>query len=353
MYGVSIMARKKQVLGMTDNQPGADVAKSALAKNNLDSLPEKLKRDLESTGGDLRSYLHDTFGFTPEKKEVLWKLSSGATAKFLEISLTYEQVKDSTYVDFSINGRDQEYLNKVNLEDLSTMDFQQFYPAIANRKKGKISFLDGSRRRAYFLSQEGKIPFFSVLISDNDISLVDAQALAKSIQTAKEHNLYELGKRCLSMRNNAGLTQQDIADAFSISQSRVSKAMKAAMTSKELYELFDDINELSGSDYAELSKVDINVLSENDKSSLLKDIKKGNVDIVMPQLRKLLKDHKPIPKKAIVSYMAEYEDKKKFAKKSVNKSTRKTTYEFQRLSSSEQAMIDEAIIAVFNKMEGD
>ncbi|WP_412500653.1 hypothetical protein [Vibrio cyclitrophicus] len=63
------MARKKQVLGMTDNQPGADVAKSALAKNNLDSLPEKLKRDLESTGGDLRSYLHDTFGFTPEKKK--------------------------------------------------------------------------------------------------------------------------------------------------------------------------------------------------------------------------------------------------------------------------------------------
>ncbi len=351
MYGALTMAKKKNVMGMTDNQPGAEEAKSALAQSNLNSLPEKLKRDLAVTGGDLRSYLRDAFGVESDVKEVTWELNSGSKATFIEANLTYDQVKSDTYVDFSINGRDQEYLNAQNLDDLSTMQFQQFYPAIATRKNGKISLLDGSRRRAYFLLQEGKITEFSVLISDDDISHSDAKNLAKSIQTAKEHNLYELGKRCLTIKKSTDVTQQEIAEALCISQSRVSKAMKAAAISSELYSLFHDINDLSGSDYAELARFDARILQDADKTLALEGVERGEVENVMGQLRRLMKEAQPVKTKAIVSHMARYDDKKKMAKKSVHPSTRKTTYEFQRLSAAEQTMIDEAIEAVFLKMK--
>ncbi|OEF91671.1 ParB family protein [Vibrio splendidus] len=344
------MVKKKQILGITGDQNNVKEAQLTTAKNNLESLPEKLKQDLKATGGDLHSYLRDTFGVTAGAKEVNWKLASGATAMFLEVELTYEQVKESTLVEFDINGRDQQYLTADNLNDLSTMDYQQFYPAIAIRKHGKVSFLDGSRRRAYFLLQKGRIPHFTVLVSDDDITPADAKALAKSIQTAKEHNLYELGKRFLLMKD-AGMTQQEIASSFSISQSRVSKAMKAATISQELYALFYDINELSGADYAELAKIDTYLLrSEKNYLSNL-DIEKGSVDSVMVQLRKLVSSKTEKPKPVTVSLVT-FEDKNKFAKKTYNKDTRRTTYDFQRLTMVQQAQIDEAISRLMDDIFG-
>ncbi|PCD85930.1 ParB family protein [Vibrio mediterranei] len=346
------MAKKKQILGITGDQENVEEAKLTIAKSNLESLPDKLKQDLEATGGNLQSYLRDTFGVTTETKEVVWKLASGAKATFLEVGLTYEQVKNETLVEFDINGRDQQYLTAENLSDLSTMDYQQFYPAITIRKDGKISFLDGSRRRAYFLLQEGRISHFTVLVSDDDISSADAKALAKSIQTAKEHNLYELGKRLLPMKEG-GMTQLEIAKSFSISQSRVSKAIKAATINQELYALFADINELSGANYAELAKIDTHILKREDKYLCTLGIEKGDVDSVMVQLRKLIKGDAPEIEKSITVPLVTFDDKNKFAKKTHNKAARRITYDFQRLTAEQQSRIDTAISNVMNEMFGD
>ncbi|MCQ1059602.1 hypothetical protein LRP52_43115 [Photobacterium sp. ZSDE20] len=112
-----------------------------MAEEKLSALPDQLKNDLEITGTDLGTYLREAFGIDSASKEVKWTLESGRKAKFIEASLSYEQVKNDTVVEFEINGRDQDFLNEENLSDLSIMDYQQFYPAIACRKEVRLTSL--------------------------------------------------------------------------------------------------------------------------------------------------------------------------------------------------------------------
>lgn len=175
---------------------------------------------------------------------------------FVEVKLSYEQVKKETYIDFQINGRDQELLNQNNLYDLSTLDFQKFYPAIGCRVDNQINILDGSRRRVYFLLKKGAIKSFTVLLAQGNISQSDAKALAKSLQSAKEHNRYEICKRC-ELYKNAGLkSQEEIANALGISRTKVTRAIQASSIGRDLYHLFNDINELTVKDYAALTKIE-------------------------------------------------------------------------------------------------
>ncbi|WP_305810575.1 hypothetical protein [Photobacterium leiognathi] len=87
------MAKKKAVMGLTDNQPGAEESKQNLAKANLESLPEQLRRDLDITGTSLQEYLVSTFGIGAATNEVEWTLESGKKETFVEVKLSYEQVK--------------------------------------------------------------------------------------------------------------------------------------------------------------------------------------------------------------------------------------------------------------------
>lgn len=346
------MAKKKQILGFTGDQESAEEARLSAAKKNLQSFPEKLKQDLEATGGELHSYLKETFGAAVGSKQVTWSLASGATASFFEVELTYEQVQQNTMVTFDVNGRDQSLLTKESLEDLNSLNFQQFYPAVGREVEGCIDVLDGSRRRAWFLLQEGKIASFRILVTQDDISTTDAKALAKQLQTAKEHNLYELGRRFIPMKE-AGMTQQEIAKSFSISQSRVSKAMKAATINQEIYALFYDINELSGADYAELAKIETQIIKSESKYQISLDIERGGVDSVMMQLRKLIKTNKSETSKSVTVPLVTFDDKNKYAKKIYNKTNRRTTYEFQRLTTEQQAKIDETISNLMTQIFGE
>ena len=341
MYGAQIMARKKEVMGLTDNQPGAEESKRNLAKNNLSSLPEQILRDLELTGGELLSYLKDSFGIDGSVKEVVWKLESGKSETFVEVNLSYEQVKNDTFVDFEVNGRDQEFLNGNNVSDLSTMDYQQFYPAIACKAGDKINILDGSRRRAYFLLQEGAIEFFTVLVAKNDVSVSDAKALAKELQTAKEHNLYEIGKRCEFYKQTGLKKQDEIAAAMGISRTKVVRAMQAAAIDRAIYRLFDDINELSVRDYADLHKLSTQLEKRDDKANIISEVERGSVDVVIGSLKDLITEKKPKQDKAKVIHLVEFEDKNKHAKKKTK--GRNISYEFNQLTNHEQKVLDEAI----------
>ena len=187
------MAKKRGVMSPLGNAVGAEEAQINAAKANIESLKRQITTEIEKVSEDVTLSLQNLFGLESVGKSFLWQLASGATATFTEATLSYEQVRDSTYVTFDVNGRDQTLLNADSLQDLDSLAFQQFYPAVTREVNGKLDVLDGSRRRAWFLLQNGEVDIFRILVTKDDISLSDAKALAKQLQTAKEHNLREIG----------------------------------------------------------------------------------------------------------------------------------------------------------------
>lgn len=129
-----------------------------------------------------------------------------------------------TYVELETNGRDQEALTEASLVDITrTIGLQQFFPAIGRRINNKIEILDDSHRRVAALI---KTVGLNVLVTDVSISLADARQLASNIQTAKEHNLREVGLRLLLLREN-GMNQKEIAAIEGFSTAKVTRAIQA------------------------------------------------------------------------------------------------------------------------------
>ena len=103
------------------------------------------------------------------------------------------------------NGRDQSGLTPESLRDIiRTIKLQQFFPAIGVKRGDRIEILDGSRRRAAALHCKTGL---DVLVTDVAISAEEARRLAQDIQTAREHNLREVGMRLLSLKDS-GLSQK-------------------------------------------------------------------------------------------------------------------------------------------------
>ncbi|HHC7201446.1 TPA: ParB family protein [Vibrio parahaemolyticus] len=344
------------------NAPGSQAAQQSAAKANLESLTKQLTSELEKSGQNTVEYLQNQFGLQSVGHSIVWQLASGKTASFNEVTLSHSQVKDETYVTFDVNGRDQSLLTKESLEDLNSLEFQQFYPAVGREVEGKIDILDGSRRRAWFLLREGKVKTFRVLVTQDEISTADAKALAKQLQTAKEHNLREVGLQCLAIQQaNPHFTQSDIAERVGLSQAGVSKAMKAASVDELLVKVFPDSNALSHPDYTLLAKV---MKTCNDAKSLSVFIKKLSKDLVNIQAEYPVKEQKEAivslikaelkiveskqdSEKAEVIPLAQFDSKGMFARKRVK--GRNFSYEFGRLSKEVQKELDSAIESVLAK----
>ncbi len=344
------------------NTLGAVEAQQAAAEANLNSLTHQLTRELEKTGHTVADYLQQKFGIESVGQSMLWQLESGQTATFNEIALSYEQVRDNTYVTFDVNGRDQSMLTKESLQDLNSLEFQQFYPAVGREVDGRFDILDGSRRRAWFLLQKGRIKEFRILITQDDISIADAKALAKQLQTAKEHNLREIGKQCLAIKKaNPNLTQAEIAAQVGLSQAGVSKAIKAANISDQLVKLFPVVNALSHPDYTLLDKVMKVCGDAEGLTNFVRNIDKKLVNIqpeyssedqkelIISLIKSELKivEEKKSTDKAEVTALAEFNTKSMFARKRIK--GRNFSYEFSRLPKSLQDELDNAIAQVLEK----
>ncbi|PJX34367.1 ParB family protein, partial [Klebsiella sp. B-Nf7] len=78
--------------------------------------------------------------------------------------------------------------------------------------------------------------------------------LAKDIQTAKEHNLREIGLRLIALKES-GFNQKEIAELEGLSQAKVTRALQAAAVPQDLIALFPVQSELSFSDYKILLEV--------------------------------------------------------------------------------------------------
>jgi len=346
------------------NAPGSLQAQQSAAKANVESLTKQLSSELEKSGQSASEYLAKQFGVDSVGQSVIWQLASGETATFNEVTLSYNQVRDTTVVTFDVNGRDQSLLTKESLEDLSSLEFQQFYPAVGREVDGNIDILDGSRRRAWFLLQEGAVKEFRVLVTQDNLSSADAKALAKQLQTAKEHNLREVGLQCLVLqKTNDGITQAEIAEYLGLSQAGVSKAIKAASVDERLVKIFPDSNALSHPDYTLLTKV---MKTCEDTKSLTSLLKKLGKDVVNIQAEYSLKEQKEAiislikselkiiearnaTDKAEVTSLAQFESKSMFARKRVK--GRNFSYEFGRLSKEVQTALDQAINDVLTRYE--
>lgn len=103
-----------------------------------------------------------------------------------------------TTVNFLVNGRDQSALTKESVSDIiRTINLQRLFPAIGRRIDGKIEILDGSRRHAAAIFCGVGL---DILVTNTNISLGDARQLAADIQTAREHNIREIGLRLIQLR---------------------------------------------------------------------------------------------------------------------------------------------------------
>ncbi|MGR5096806.1 ParB family protein [Vibrio maritimus] len=348
------------------NSLGSQEAQQSATKENLRSLAQQLAGEMEKAGTNTVEFLQAQFGIESIGQTMTWQLASGNTATFNEVTLSYIQVRDETFVTFDVNGRDQSLLTAESLSDLNSLEFQQFYPAVGREVDGRIDILDGSRRRAWFLLQQGLVKSFRILVTQDSISVTDAKMLAKQLQTAKEHNLREIGQQCIAIKSaNADFTQAEIAKQIGLSQAGVSKAIKAANIDEQLVKLFPVVNDLSHPDYALLDKV-MKVCKDRQRiASFVRNIDKKLVNIQPEYSLEELKDaivslikaelkvaeEKRETDKTEVTPLAQFDSKGMFARKRVK--GRSFSYEFGRVSKDVQVELDKAIANVLNRIKAE
>lgn len=290
-----------------------------------------------------------------EEFQQVFTLTSGRKVRFTLIRVSAPDVERTTFVVLENNGRDQSALTAESLKDITrTIRLQQFFPAIGVRKNDVIEILDGSRRRvSAILSKCG----LDVLTTDENLTPAEARALAKDIQTAREHNLREVGLRLQTLKNS-GLSQKDIAESENLSQATVTRALQAASVPQKLISVFPVQAVLSFADYKSLLSIEeilsVKGIELSELISNLNDVFRGICDDVsladdevknklIAEIRKeaMVLGSSSVKDKTVTTPIWKFEDKNRFARKKTK--GRMFSYEFNRLSPELQNAIDEAL----------
>lgn len=295
--------------------------------------------------------------------ERVFTLKSGAQARFVLTKFLHDDIETQTFVDAAVNGRDQAFLTQESVSDISrTIRLQQFFPAIGREVDGRTEILDGSRRRAACLYNGTA---FEVLVTRDALSLSDARQLAADIQTAREHTLRELGKR-LKLMYPADMNQSDIAAAEGLSAAKVTRAFQAAAVPEEIIAVFPSVSELSISDYQILLEVTERARTRGISTEELTGHVRARIESdshydrgdptykakIISYFRAESAEPKKgsVGKKVVTEKLAEFADKKQFARKKTDSDKRLVTYEFSRLSAACQAELDAAVRSVIERM---
>ena len=295
--------------------------------------------------------------------ERVFTLKSGAQARFVLTKFLHDDIEAQTFIDAAVNGRDQVFLTQESVSDISrTIRLQQFFPAIGREVDGRTEILDGSRRRAACLYNGTA---FEVLVTRDALSLSDARQLAADIQTAREHTLRELGKR-LKLMYPADMNQSDIAAAEGLSAAKVTRAFQAAAVPEEIIAVFPSVSELSISDYQILLEVTERARTRGISTEELTGHVRARIESdahydrgdptykakIISYFRAESAEPKKgsASKKVVTEKLAEFADKKQFARKKTDSDKRVVTYEFSRLSAACQAELDAAVRSVIERM---
>ena len=285
------------------------------------------------------------------KEKQSFTLASGEKIDFQLEFINASELAAATYVELETNGRDQDALTDASLIDITrTIGFQQFFPAIGRRIDNKIEILDGSRRRAAALIKGVGL---NILVTDISISLVDARQLACDIQTAKEHNLREVGLRLLSLRKS-GLNQKEIAIAEGLSTAKVTRAIQAATVPNIMLSLFPVQSELTYPDYKVLLDIATSLTERNiDITDVIEliNVESFPEDMAYDDIKtSLIKAYrsasdlilaKPAKQKIMTEKLWVFDDKDTYARK--RQKDRAFSYEFNRLPKAIQQELDNVI----------
>ncbi|MBL2714178.1 ParB/RepB/Spo0J family partition protein, partial [Klebsiella pneumoniae] len=189
---------------------------------------------------------------TDTGRSQVFTLKTGRKVTFRFVRVPASEVESKTFVNQENNGRDQLALTRESLKSIiQTIKFQQFFPCIGIKQSERIEILDGSRRRASAIFVRTGL---DVMVTEEHLSADEARQLAKDIQTAKEHNLREIGLRLIALKES-GFNQKEIAELEGLSQAKVTRALQAAAVPQDLISLFPVQSELSFSDYKLLLEV--------------------------------------------------------------------------------------------------
>lgn len=309
-----------------------------------------------------------TFSQTPLQNETraeghtqTFILTTGKRALFTLEHIAAREVEEKTYVVMETNGRDQAGLTPESLRDIiRTIKLQQFFPAIGVKRGDRIEILDGSRRRAAALHCKTGL---DVLVTDAAISAEEARRLAQDIQTAREHNLREVGMRLMALKDS-GLSQKEIAQTQGLSQAKVTRALQAASVPSELVTLFPNHSELTYPDYktllqaceklqetgqsvdALIETISMDVDSVCAREGLAEDeVKNGILRLVRNGSQTLIQS--PAKDKVVSVPLWNFADKDRFARKKTR--GRMFSYEFNRQSKELQEELDKVISETLNK----
>ncbi|MDF7792315.1 ParB family protein [Pantoea ananatis] len=309
-----------------------------------------------------------TFSQTPLNTEKLsdnpsqtFVLATGKRAVFRFKHIPANEIESKTFVTMETNGRDQSGLTPDSLRDIiRTIKLQQFFPAIGVMQGERIEILDGSRRRAAALYCKTGL---DILVTDAVITPDEARRLAQDIQTAREHNLREVGMRLLALKDG-GLSQKEIAENQGLSQAKVTRALQAASVPADLISLFPNQSELTYPDYKALLQAadklsetgqtvealinaisaEIDVVSAGDglaedelKNTILRLIRQGSQTLVK----------EPEKDKTTAVALWSFADKDRFARKKTR--GRMFSYEFNRQSKELQDELDKVIAETLKK----
>ncbi|WP_105167677.1 ParB family protein [Pseudoalteromonas sp. T1lg23B] len=356
------MAKRRGEINPLGNTFGSDAAQKREAQSRIPSLFKQLSEQVELSGEDVSGYLKQHFGLDSVGRSNKWTLPSGNAATFTEMTLSYHQLQDETEVNFEVNGREQALLNEDSVSDLDSLLYQQFHPAVARYRHGKIEILDGSRRRAWFLFH--KADGYKVLVTHDELTLDDAKGLAKQLQSAKEHNLFEIGQQCLAMqKHNPALKQADLAKVLGCSQAKVSRALKAASIDLRLIQLYPIASELSIADYDLLHKVmgkyhdndALDVAIEQLKTTLAPELNSIDViehkELITQALKDALKADKPKQNPVVTSTLRQFDSKDVFARK--KESNRAVAFEFGRIKKEVLKEIEASVQAILAQHYND
>lgn len=286
-------------------------------------------------------------------------LASGSKATFTLQQITADELADKTYVELATNGRDQQALTQESVADIArTIVLQQFFPAIGRQVEDRIEILDGSRRRAAALFSNTGL---KVLVTHEALSADDARQLAADIQTAREHNLREVGMRLLVLRDS-GLSQKEIAESQKLSAAKVTRAIQAASVPADMLTVFPDQSELSYPDYKLLLELATTLTAKGidladviaqvmvDRDELDAALAGDETKAALIRAYRLAADHllaKPTAKKAKIEKLWQFDDANAFARK--RSKERNFSYEFKRMPKALQDELDTVIAETLKK----
>jgi len=293
--------------------------------------------------------------------EQIFTLSSGRRAIFTLQTVPANEVESKTFVVQETNGRDQSGLTPESLKDItSTIRLQQFFPCIGIQREQGIEVIDGSRRRAAAVICHSAL---NIMVTKSAISADEARKLAKDIQTAKEHNIREVGLRLMALKNT-GMSQKEIAQNEGLSEAKVTRAIQAASVSSLLISVFPVQSELGFADYKALGNLEALLNSKELSVESLLDATAPEINMVLADallaedeiknriIKILARETASMASvtskdKAVVTNLWSFPDKDRFARK--RSKGRMFIYEFNRLPKELQDELDEAMAKVLQK----